>query len=58
MFAVSKHFTPKEAKIAFQLFVFWSVRILIVGTRGGLLDRNYAVNAQEIGSGKLKPHKS
>lgn len=54
MFAVSKHFTPKEAKIAFQLFVFWSVRILIVGTRGGLLDRNYAVNAQEIGSGKIK----
>lgn len=54
MFAVSKHFSPKEAKVAFKLFVFWSVRILIVGTRGGLLDRNYAVNAQEIGSGKIK----
>lgn len=54
MFAVSKHFVVKEAKLAFKLFVFWSVRFLIVGGRGGLLDRNYALRAQEVGSGKIK----
>ncbi len=54
MFAVSRHFSVKEARLAFRLFVSWSVRILVVGTRGGLLDRNYAVCAQEISSGKVK----
>ena len=54
MFAVSKHFSIKEAKLAFKLFVFWSVRFLIVGGRGGLLDRNYAVCANAIGTGKIK----
>ena len=57
MFAVSKHFSVKEAKLAFKLFVFWSVRFLIVGGRGGLLDRNYAVAAQSIGTGKIKTAK-
>lgn len=51
MFAVAKHFSVKEAKRAFRLFVFWSVRFLIFGGRGGLLDRNYALAAQKIGTG-------
>ena len=54
MFAVSKHFSVKEARLAFRLFIFWSVRFLIAGGRGGLLDRNYALRAQEIGTGKIK----
>ncbi len=54
MFSVAKHFSVKEAKLAFKLFVFWSVRFLMVGGRGGLLDRNYALRAQEIGAGKIK----
>jgi hypothetical protein len=54
MFTVSRHFSIKEANLAFRLFVFWSVRFLISGGRGGLLDRNYALRAQEIGTGKIK----
>jgi hypothetical protein len=54
MFAVSRHFTVKEAKIAFRLLVFWSVRFLVVGGRGGLLDRNYSVRANEIAVGTIK----
>lgn len=53
MFAVSKHFSVKEARAAFRLFVFWSVRFLVVGGRGGLLDRNYAIAAQKIGAGTI-----
>jgi hypothetical protein len=54
MFAVAKHFSVKEAKRAFRLLVAWSVRFLIVGGRGGLLDRNYATVAQGIGTGEIK----
>ncbi len=54
MFAVARNFSVKEARLAFRLFVFWSVRFLIVGGRGGLLDRNYSLRAQEIGTGKIK----
>ena len=54
MFAVAKKLSVKEAKLAFKLFVFWSVRFLMVGGRGGLLDRNYSIRAQEIASGKIK----
>ena len=57
MLAVARHFSVKEAKLAFRLFVFWSVRFLIVGGRGGLLDRNYAQRAQEIGTGQTKTAK-
>jgi hypothetical protein len=57
MFAVSKHFSVKEAKTAFRLFVFWSVRFLVVGGRGGLLDRNYAIAAQKVGAGTIKTAK-
>src|SRR5262249_36383479 len=34
MFAVARHFSIKEAQKAFRLFVFWSVRFLVVGGRG------------------------
>lgn len=53
MLAVARQFSIDEAKKAFRLFVFWSVRFLIVGGRGGLLDRNYAVAAQEVGNGTI-----
>jgi hypothetical protein len=54
LFAIAKHFSVQEAKAAIRMAVFWSVRFLIVGGRGGLLDRNYAQRAQEIASGKIK----
>lgn len=53
MFSVARHFPAKEVREAFKLFVIWSVRFLIVGGRGGLLDRNYALRAQEVGTGKV-----
>ena len=54
MFAVARHFNIKEATLAFRLFVNWSVRFLIVGVGGGgLLDRNYALRAQQIGNGEI-----
>lgn len=53
MFAVARYFAIKEAQKAYRLFVFWSVRFLVVGGRGGLLDRNYSVAAQEIGTKKI-----
>jgi len=57
MFAVAKYFSKKEAKLAYKLFVFWSVRFIIAGGRGGLLDRNYSVCAQAIGSKTVKTAK-
>ena len=57
MFAVSRYFSVAEGKIAFRLLVFWSVRILVFGVRGGLLDRNYSLRAQEITTGKIKTAK-
>lgn len=54
MLAVARHFPPREAEKAFRLFVYWSVRFLIAGGRGGLLDRNYAVRAKEIGEQRIK----
>ena len=54
MFSVARHFSVAEAKRAFRLFVYWSVRFLIVGGRGGLLDRNYSIRAQEIGKHTIK----
>ena len=54
MFAVARHFSVKEAKKAFRYFVFWSVRFLIAGGRGGLLDRWYSLAAEKVASGELK----
>lgn len=53
MFAVKRKFSMPEAKRAFRQFVFWSVRFLIVGGRGGLLDRNYSVAAHKVATGKI-----
>lgn len=52
LFAVAKHFSVKEGAKAFKMFVSWSVRFLIAGGRGGLLDRNYALRAHEVGTKK------
>jgi Protein of unknown function DUF262/Protein of unknown function (DUF1524) len=54
MFAVARKFSVPEARLAFRRFVFWSVRFLIVGGRGGLLDRNYSIAAHEVANGKIK----
>jgi hypothetical protein len=53
LFAVAKHFSVDEAKKAIRLFVCWSVRFLIVGGRGGLLDNNYAKRAQMVGTKQI-----
>jgi hypothetical protein len=53
MFSVARHFSVEEGKAAFRLFVFWSVRILVYGTRGGFLDRNYSMRAQDIADRKI-----
>jgi len=45
MFAVSRHFSNTEADKAFRLFVSWSVRFLIYGGRGGMLDTQYSLRA-------------
>ncbi len=58
LFAVIKHFSVAQTKLAFKYLVNLSVRFLIVGGRGGLLDTNYAIAAQEVGSGKIKTAKS
>lgn len=53
MFAVAQKFSVAEAKKAMKLFVAWSVRFLIVGGRGGVLDTAYSRTAFEVGSGKI-----
>lgn len=53
LFAVATKFSPEEAEKAFRLFVSWSVRFLIVGGRGGLLDTQYSQRAQDVGTGKI-----
>ena len=53
LFAVATKFSTVEAEKAFRLFVSWSVRFLIVGGRGGLLDTQYSLRAQDIGTGKI-----
>lgn len=58
MFAVARYFSVKEAQKTFQLFVYWSVRILIFGVRGGVLDRSYAIAAQKVGTKSITTAKS
>jgi hypothetical protein len=53
MFAVALHFDKIEAEKAFKLFVTWSVRFLIFGGRGGMLDQQYSLRAQEVGLKKI-----
>lgn len=53
MLAVAKHFSVAECRKAFRLFVSWSVRFLVVGGRGGLLDTNYAKRAHLVGTKEI-----
>lgn len=53
LFAVARHFSPEEAEKAFRLFVSWSVRFLIYGGRGGMLDQQYSLRAQDVGTKKI-----
>jgi hypothetical protein len=54
MFAVARTFEPEEAQKAFRLFVSWSVRFLIYGGRGGMLDTQYSLRAQDVGTKRIK----
>jgi hypothetical protein len=38
---------------AFRLFVSWSVRFLIFGGRGGMLDQQYSLRAKEVGTKQI-----
>jgi hypothetical protein len=53
LFAVARHFDPIEADKAFRLFVSWSVRFLIFGGRGGMLDTQYSLRAKEVGTKQI-----
>jgi hypothetical protein len=53
MFAVARLFEPEEAEKAFRLFVSWSVRFLIFGGRGGMLDTQYSLRAQDVGTKRI-----
>jgi Protein of unknown function DUF262/Protein of unknown function (DUF1524) len=53
MFAVARYFDPPEADKAFKLLVSWSVRFLIVGGRGGMLDTQYSLRARDVGLGQI-----
>ena len=53
MFAVARHFDPDEADKAFKLFVSWSVRFLIFGGRGGMLDTQYSLRARDVGTKQI-----
>lgn len=53
MFAVVRLFEPAEAEKAFRLFVSWSVRFLIYGGRGGMLDTQYSLRAQDVGTKRI-----
>jgi hypothetical protein len=54
MFAVARLFTPNETEKAFRLFVSWTVRFLIYGGRGGLLDTQYSLRAKDVGLKHVK----
>jgi hypothetical protein len=53
MFAVARLFSSVEADKAFRLFVSWSVRFLIYGGRGGMLDTQYSLRAQDVGTKRI-----
>lgn len=49
MLAVSRRFEVKEAARAFQLFVSWTVRMLISGWPAGTIEKAYAQKAHAVG---------
>jgi hypothetical protein len=54
LFAIVRNFDPVEAEKALRLCVSWSVRFLIFGGRGGMLDQQYSLRAQEVGLGLIE----
>ena len=58
MLSVAAKFSPLEALKAFQIFISWSVRFLIVGGGSqGKLHRYYGLNAKDVMDGKFKTAK-
>ncbi len=58
MLAVTRKFSQKEALKAFQLFISWSVRFLIVGGGSqGKLHRYYGTRAKDVTDGKISTAK-
>ena len=57
LFSIATFLKPSEAEKAFRFLIACSVRFLIVGGRGGLLDRIYSIQAREIGSGTIETAK-
>ena len=53
LFAIVRNFSAAEAEKALRLCVSWSVRFLIYGGRGGMLDQQYSLRAQEVGTGVI-----
>ena len=53
LFAVARQFDRIEAEKAFRLFVSWSVRFLIYGGRGGMLDQQYSERARDVGTRRI-----
>jgi hypothetical protein len=53
LFAVARHFDSVEAEKALRLFVSWSVRFLIYGGRGGMLDTQYSLRAMDVGTKRI-----
>lgn len=53
VFAIAHYLDALEGAKALQLCVSWSVRFLIVGGRGGMLDTQYSRRAHEIGKGDI-----
>jgi len=59
MLAIAHRFGKSDAFQAFQMFVSWSVRFLIVGGGGGgKLDRYYGMRAQQVTAGTIKTAKA
>jgi Protein of unknown function DUF262/Protein of unknown function (DUF1524) len=53
MFAIIQRFSVEEVRKALKMLISWSVRFLIVGGRGGLLDINYAQMAVNVWKGVI-----
>lgn len=54
MLAVTRKFTPDETLKAFQIFISWTVRFLIVGGGSqGKLYRYYGTRAKDVTDGKI-----
>ncbi len=57
LFSIARNFPPAEQEKAFRLCVSWSVRFLIFGGPGGVLETQYSRRAEGIGTGKIKTAK-